>query len=969
MTDLEADLRKAVRGEVGFDVTSRALTTMDASNYRRVPLGVVAPRDADDVAAVLEVCRTHGVPVVPRGGGTSIAGQATGTGVVLDFTRHMNRVLALDPGARTAVVQPGLVLDRLQDAAAPHGLRFGPDPSTHSRCTLGGMIGNNSCGAHSVAWGTTADSVSELDVVTVRGQRLRLGQDWAGAPAGLRELVDGDLARLRTGFPELPRRISGYALDALLPEHRADVARSFCGSEGTLGVLTEAVVRLVEAPPARALAVLGYADEGAAAEAAAGLLVHRPLTVEGMAADLVPSAAALPRGGAWLFVETGGSSGSEARARAEEIVRAADVLDAHVVTDPAGQRALWRIREDASGTATRMPDGSEAWPGWEDCAVPPRRLGAYLRDFRELLGAHGLRGTPYGHFGDGCIHVRIDFDLLTRAGIGRFRRFSEELAELVAAHGGSLSGEHGDGQARAELLPKMYGDEMVALFERAKAVWDPDDLLNPGMLVRPAPLDSNLRFSVLPREPVDVAFGYPADGGDFSAAVRRCVGVAKCRTTASSGAAVMCPSFRATGEEAHSTRGRARLLHEMLAGELVTDGWRSTEVRDALDLCLSCKGCRSDCPVGVDMATYKAEFLHHHYAGRRRPASHHSMGRLPEWLRRVDRVRAAAVVNALALVRPLAALAKRLGGITPERRIPKVATETFSRWWDGRIASRRNATGRDASNASGTGDLVVLWPDTFTEHLSPSVGQAAVRVLEAAGLRVALPPTVHLEKAPVGDGRTVALDPVSLLRGRGRVCCGLTYVSTGQLDRARTVLRRTLDLMTPVLDTRAPVVVLEPSCAAALRTDLPELLHDDPRAARLASRVMTFAEALERRAPDWRPPALNRPVVGQTHCHQHAVLGDTADRRLREAAGLTGDLSGGCCGLAGNFGFEKGHFEVSRACAEEQLLPSVRQAPRDAVVLADGFSCRTQLEQLAGVRGRHLAEVLAEALGTSPESR
>ncbi|WP_405672613.1 FAD-binding oxidoreductase [Streptomyces canus] len=953
MTDLEADLRKVVRGEVGFDVTSRALVTMDASNYRRVPLGVVAPRDADDVAAVLEVCRTHGVPVVPRGGGTSIAGQATGTGVVLDFTRHMHRVLAVDPEMRTAVVQPGLVLDRLQDAAAPHGLRFGPDPSTHSRCTLGGMIGNNSCGSHSVAWGTTADSVAELDVVTARGQRLRLGQEWAGAPTGLRELVDGELARLRTGFPELPRRISGYALDALLPEHRADVARSFCGSEGTLGVLTEAVVRLVEAPRARALAVLGYADEGAAAEAAAGLLVHRPLTVEGMAADLVPSTAALPRGGAWLFVETGGSSDGEARARAEDVVRAADVLDALVVTDPAGQRALWRIREDASGTATRMPDGSEAWPGWEDCAVPPQRLGAYLRDFRGLLVSHGFRGTPYGHFGDGCIHVRIDFDLLTGPGIARFRRFSEELADLVAAHGGSLSGEHGDGQARAEMLPRMYGEEMVALFERAKGIWDPDDLLNPGMLVRPAPLDTNLRFSVLPREPVEVAFGYPADGGDFSAAVRRCVGVAKCRTTSATGSAVMCPSFRATGEEAHSTRGRARLLHEMLAGEaggLVTDGWRSEEVREALDLCLSCKGCRTDCPVGVDMATYKAEFLHHHYAGRRRPAAHHSMGRLPMWLRAVDRMRAAAVVNALASVRPLAALAKRLGGIAPERRIPEVATETFSRWWD-----RRKARGTG-------GEPVVLWPDTFTEHLSPSVGQAAVRVLEAAGLRVVLPPTVHLEKAPVGDGRTVALDPVSLLRGRGRVCCGLTYVSTGQLDRARTVLRRTLDLMAPVLETSAPVVVLEPSCAAALRTDLPELLHDDPRAARLASRVLTFAEALERLAPGWRPPALDRPVVGQTHCHQHAVLGDMADRRLREAAGLTGDLAGGCCGLAGNFGFEKGHFEVSRACAEDQLLPSVRQAPESAVVLADGFSCRTQLDQLAGVRGRHLAEVLAEAL-------
>ncbi|MET9445782.1 FAD-binding and (Fe-S)-binding domain-containing protein [Streptomyces cinerochromogenes] len=1022
MTDhlgLEAELRGAVRGEVGFDATSRALVTMDASNYRRVPLGVVAPRDADDVAAVLGVCRARGVPVVARGGGTSIAGQATGTGVVLDFTRHMNSLVELDPGSRTAVVQPGLVLDRLQEVAAPHGLRFGPDPSTHSRCTLGGMIGNNACGSHSVAWGTTADSVRELSVVTARGRRLRLGPGWAGAPEGLRELAEGELARLRTGFPDLPRRISGYALDALLPEKGADVARSFCGSEGTLGILTEAVVGLVEAPRARALAVLAYADESAAAEAAAGLLPLRPLTVEGMAADLVPAGSGLPGGGAWLFVETGAETAAEAHAHAERIVRAADVVDALVVTDPAAQRALWRIREDAAGTATRMPDGTEAWPGWEDCAVPPARLGAYLRDFRALLSAHGLRGTPYGHFGDGCIHVRIDFDLLTEAGIGRFRRFSEELADLVVAHGGSLSGEHGDGQARAELLPRMYGAETVRLFERAKAIWDPDDLLNPGILVRPAPLDANLRFSVLPTRrgevasgypadavsgypadvasgasadvasghpadaasghpvdvtsgrpvdvtsgrptdaasgrPVDVAFGYPADGGDFTAAVRRCVGVAKCRTTTAAGPAVMCPSYRVTGEEQHSTRGRARLLHEMLAGEVITDGWGSTEVRDALDLCLSCKGCRSDCPVGVDMATYKAEFLHHHYADRRRPAAHHTMGRLPEWLRWTARTRTAPVLNALAAVGPLARIGKRLGGLAPEREIPRLATRTFSGWWRGR---------KPTESPDSAGDLVVLWPDTFTEHLSPSVGQAAVRVLEAAGLRVALPPTRLPGRGAIADGRTGAATALLTAR-RARVCCGLTYISTGQLDRARRVLRRTLDLMEPVLRARVPVVVLEPSCAAALRGDLPELLSDDPRAAQLAAAVLTFAETLERHAPDWAPPAVDRPVAGQTHCHQHAVLGDTPDRRLRTAAGLTGELSGGCCGLAGNFGFEKGHFEVSRACAEEQLLPAVRQAPPGTVVLADGFSCRTQLEQLAGIRGRHLAEVLAEALDAS----
>ncbi|MFE0174192.1 FAD-binding and (Fe-S)-binding domain-containing protein [Streptomyces sp. NPDC059002] len=920
-------LRAAVRGEVDLSVTARALHTMDASNYRRVPAAVLAPRDADDVAAALAVCRERSVPVVARGAGTSIAGQATGVGVVLDFTRHMNRLVSLDPATRTAVVQPGLVLDDLRAAAAPHGLTFGPDPSTHSRCTLGGMIGNNSCGSHSVAWGTTADNVHRLSVVSGRGGTHRIGQGWDGAPEALRPLVDGDLALLRTGFPELPRRISGYALDALLPERGVDHARAFCGSEGTLGILTEAVVRLVEAPRARALAVLGYTDESAAAEAAAGLLPHGPLTVEGMAADLVRGANGLPKGGAWLFVETGGASPAEARAQADAIVRAADALDAVVVEDPAGQRALWRVREDASGTATRMPDGSEAWPGWEDCAVPPARLGAYLRDFRSLLTEHGLRGTPYGHFGDGCIHVRIDFDLLGTEGIARFRRFSEELADVVVAHGGSLSGEHGDGQARAELLPKMYGPELIALFGRVKDIWDPAGLLNPGMLVRPAPLDTNLRFAPLPREPVDVAFGYPQDGGDFTAAVRRCVGVAKCRTsTATSPTGVMCPSFRVTGEEEHSTRGRARLLHEMLAGEVVTDGWRSTEVKDALDLCLSCKGCRSDCPVGVDMATYKAEFLHHHYEGRRRPAAHYTMGWLPRWLRAVAATRTAPLVNALAGIGPLAALGKRLGGIAPERSVPQVAPRTFRQWW------RRTGNTRKQPPAA---PHVVLWPDTFTDHLAPSVGRAAVRVLADAGLTVALPP----------DG----------------VCCGLTYVSTGQLDRARTVLRTTLDRMGPLLDAGTPVVVLEPSCAAALKADLAELLGDDPRAHRLAAAVRTFAQALEELAPDWRPPRVDRPAVGQTHCHQHAVLGDAAERRLRAKAGLTGELSGGCCGLAGNFGFEQGHYEVSAACAEEQLLPAVRAAGA-AVVLADGFSCRTQLGQLAGVRGRHLAEVLAEGI-------
>ncbi|MFF5426935.1 MULTISPECIES: FAD-binding and (Fe-S)-binding domain-containing protein [unclassified Streptomyces] len=924
---LAAALRSAVAGDVDFSAGARALTTMDASNYRRVPAGTVAPRDAADVAAALAVCREHGVPVVARGGGTSIGGQATGTGVVLDLTRHMGRLLSLDPDARTAVVQPGLVLDRLREAARPHGLTFGPDPSTHSRCTLGGMIGNNACGAHSVAHGTTADNVRSLEVMTYRGAELTLGRDGAGAPPGLLDLAGRHLALLRTGYPDgLPRRISGYALDALLPERGHDVARSFIGSEGTLGVVTEATVRLVPLPAEPVLVVLGYADESAAADAAAGLLPYGPLTVEGMAADLVPGGGrGLPKGGAWLFCETDG----EAAARA--LVRAADAVDTAVVRDPAAQRALWRVREDAAGTATRGPGGgagpgpdgdaraggagrAEAWPGWEDCAVPPARLGAYLREFRALLAEHGLRGVPYGHFGEGCVHVRIDFDLWTAKGVREFRRFSEAVADLVVAHGGSLSGEHGDGKARAELLPKMYGPELVGLFGAVKDLWDPDGGLNPGMLVRPEPLDSGLRFT-----------GLPLAGPGREAA--RCVGVAKCRTGGAApapaagapvpapapGTGVMCPSYRVTGEEKHSTRGRARLLHEMALGEVITDGWRSEEVREALDLCLSCKGCRSDCPVGVDMAAYKAEFLDRHYAGLsalRRPRAHWTVGRLPHWLGVFGRG-----LNA-ALRLPFAT---RLAGITPERSLPRVAERSFTSWYGERGSTRPPA--------------LTLWPDTFTEHLAPQVGRAAVRVLEAAGLGSTLPP--------------------------GRVCCGLTYVSTGQLRAARRVMRRALDVTENI---RGPVVVLEPSCAATLRTDLPALLPDDPRAGRLAASVRTFAEALETLAPDWEPPRLDRPVTGQTHCHQHAVLGDAADRRLRARAGLTGDLAGGCCGLAGDFGVTPGHYEVSVACAEDQLLPALRAAPEDAAVLADGFSCRTQIGDLTDHRGRHLAELLAEGL-------
>ena len=683
-------------------------------------------------------------------------------------------------------------------------------------------------------------------------------------------------------------------------------------------------------PLARVLAVLGYPDESAAAEAAAGLLHLRPLTVEGMANDLVgaSSRAALPRGAAWLFVEVGGGDRAEARGRAEDLCRAAaeGTTDHSVVAEPRDQRALWQIREDASGTATRLPGGGEAWPGWEDCAVPPARLGAYLKDFRALLREHGLRGLPYGHFGDGCIHVRIDFDLLTGDGKRRFREFSEALADTVVAHGGSLSGEHGDGLARAELLPRMYGQEMVALFDGFKDLWDPRRGLNPGVLARPDRIDAHLRFDPLPREPVDVTFGYPQDDGDFSAAVRRCVGVAKCRNT-TAGTNVMCPSFRATGQEA--------ALHARPGAAAARDARRRGRHRGLA----VAGGARRTRPVPV------LQGLPHRLPGRRRHG--HLQGRV-----HAPPLRGAPPPDGALLDGPPSAVA------APGRRHPQRAAAQRGRphrtargsWASGSAVSLPSGRSRNCPPAlspaggghsprrgrQGDGQRAVLWPDTFTNYLSPQAGSAAVRVLQDAGLSIAVPPK--------------------------QVCCGLTYVSTGQLDQARAVMRRTLDRVEPALDAGLPVTVLEPPCAAALKTDLPELLGDDPRAARLAASVRTFAQTLEEFAPDWEPPRIDRPVAGQTHCHQHAVLGDAAERRLREKAGLTGELSGGCCGLAGNFGFEKGHYEVSVACAEEQLLPSVRAGEPGTEVLADGYSCRTQLRQLGGGESRHLAEVLAENL-------
>jgi FAD/FMN-containing dehydrogenase/Fe-S oxidoreductase len=939
--DVVARLRGAVGDAVDDGVRVRAEYSTDASNYRVVPTAVVVARDVEDVLAVAQVCRETAMPLTMRGGGTSVAGNAVGTGVVVDVSRHLTRVHEIDPDARTARVDPGVVLTSLQAAARPHGLRFGPDPSTQARCTIGGMIGNNACGPHAVAYGRTADNVVALDVLDGTGRRFTASTtaDAATHPVpGLRELVDGHLGLVRTELGRFGRQVSGYSLEHLLPENGRDLAKALVGTEGTCALVLGATVRLVDLAPATALAVLGYPDMAAAADAVPALLPHAPLAVEGIDARLVDvvrhhkgdaAVPALPDGGGWLFVEVGGADEAEAFAAAGRLAADAGTSAVRVVPPGPEATALWRIREDGAGLAGRTATGAQAWPGWEDAAVPPERLGDYLRGFEALMRAHRVDGLAYGHFGDGCVHVRIDLPLAEAP--QRLRPFLTEAADLVVAHGGSLSGEHGDGRARSELLSRMYSADALSLFAGFKHLFDPDDLLNPGVLVRPRPVDADLRRPLARPTPPAGGFSLLHDSGDLTRAVHRCVGVGKCRADTGAAGGFMCPSYLATREEKDSTRARARVLQELTNGTLV-GGVDHPAVHESLDLCLSCKACASDCPAGVDMATYKSEVLHRRWRGRLRPVSHYSLGWLPRWSVLVASVPGlAALVNVALSVAPLRRLVLRLGGMDPRRSVPRFAGRTLRRRW----ASRR---GRPVGPGVPVRERVVLWADSFTDGFSPEVGTAARRVLEDAGYDVVL----------AGPG----------------ACCGLTWISTGQLDGARARLRGTLDVLSPYVDAGLPIVGLEPSCTAALRGDLPELLADDPRAARVAGAVRTLAELLtERVAAGWSAPDLSGlDVIAQPHCHQHAEMGYRADLALLRGAGARVQALAGCCGLAGNFGMEAGHYEVSVAVAEHALLPALRDAAPGTVLLADGFSCRTQADDLAGVRGRHLAQLLADRL-------
>ncbi len=953
-TELVDALRRAGVADVDDSDLARSLYASDASLYRVPPKVVALPRHTDEIETVLDVARTYAVPVTARGAGTSIAGNAIGPGIVVDTSRHLNRVLEVDPESRSALVEPGVVQADLQRAVARHGLRFGPDPSTHNRATLGGMIGNNACGSRALGYGRTSDNVLGLDVLAGTGERLRLGAapSAAGPPllTDLHALVGRELALIRTELGRFGRQVSGYALEHLLPERGFDVARSLVGTEGTLGLTLGARVRLVADAPVRTLVVLGYPTMAEAAGAVPALLPHEPVACEGLDARIVDVVRSrrgpaglpeLPRGSAWLMVELVGDDVGQVQADGIRLVADAQALDSRVVDDARAAAALWRIREEGSGLSARTAAGDPAHAGFEDAAVPPERLGAYLREFETLLADHDLTGVPYGHFGDGCLHIRIDFGLDRPGGTGAFRAFLLQAGELVARHGGSISGEHGDGRARGELLPLMYSPQVIDLFGQVKEIFDPDGLLNPGIIVRPDPVDAAVRVASAPpvrrSELPTLGLAYGDDRGDLSMAVHRCTGVGKCRVEPTGTDQVMCPSYVATRDEKDTTRGRARVLQDVVSGRLGPDGWRSQALHDALDLCLACKGCASDCPTGVDMASYKAEALHQRYRRRLRPRSHYALGWLPRWAALVSRMPGLArVVNAGLRSTMLHPLVTAAAGVDRRRSLPAFATQSFRRW----LAEQPGETGVDGGREETPHREVVLFVDTFTDAFSPEVGRAAVQVLHEAGY-----------------GVHVAAE---------RVCCGLTWISTGQLDGARRQVRATVRALLPHVRAGRKVVGLGPSCLGVLRSDAVELLGGDgadaadaEAAAEVAAATHTLAELLAT-TPGWRPPGLTGTTgVAQPHCHHHAVFGWDADAALLRRAGADIQRLGSCCGLAGNFGVEVGHHEVSVAVAETQLLPAIRSAGADDVVLADGFSCRTQLKALAPRGGEHLAQLLA----------
>ncbi|HEV3374452.1 MAG TPA: FAD-linked oxidase C-terminal domain-containing protein [Candidatus Acidoferrum sp.] len=953
--ELENELRRALRGEVRFDRGSRALYAADGSNYRQIPIGLVVPRDDEDVIAAVATCRKYGAPVLARGAGTSLAGQCCNVAVVLDFTKYMNRILEIDPEKKRARVQPGVVLDSLRNRAEVHQLTFAPDPSTHNRCTIGGMIGNNSCGTHSLLGGKTVDNVEELRILLYDGTQMtvgattdseleritKLGGRRGEIYAGLRAIRDLYGAEIRARFPQIPRRVSGYNLDELLPERGFHVARALVGTEGTCVIVLEAKLKLIHSPQHRTLVGLGYKDAFEAADHVPEILEFRPIALEGFEGSIVgglqrkgaPNLELLPAGRGFLLVEFGGDDPGQTESLAQQLVerlrKVNDPPNMRIYTKSEA-RAVWQIRESGPRAAAFAPGAPAEWEGWDDAAVAPEKLGSYLRDIRRLMNEYSYRGAFYGHFGHGCVHMRVSFDLESENGIRKYGEFVERAADLVVGYGGSLSGEHGDGQSRAALLPKMFGPELMKAFGEFKAAWDPGSKLNPHKVVDAYLPTENLRLGAdyKPLQPT-THFQFPEDDGSFSKAALRCIGLGACRK-GDSGA--MCPSYMVTLEEEHSTRGRAHLLFEMLQGEVVRGGWEDEHVKRALDLCLSCKACKSECPANVDIATYKAEFLSHYYENKRRPLHAYALGRIDKWAQWGSH--APRIANFFSHAPGFAHLMRKMLTLAPERQLPRLAHVHFREW-----ARRNGVPGREEATAHGSAPVagepreVILWADTFNNYFHPETARAALEVLRNAGFKVRV--------------------------SQQHLCCGRPLYDFGMLDKAKTYLQRILQILGGQIDAGLPIVVLEPSCASVFRDELRNLFPTDERAKRLRSQVFLLSEFLQHHAPDYQPPRLSRKVLLHGHCHQKALMKMSHEEALLRKTGADVlSIDSGCCGMAGPFGFEKDKYAISQAVGERVLLPAVRQTSAETLIVSDGFSCREQILQATGRRAVHLAEAL-----------
>ena len=970
--ELEARLKATLRGDVRFDLGSRALYAADSSNYRQLPVGVILPRDAVDVEAALAACRATGAAVLPRGAGTSLAGQCANVAVVFDFSRYMHGLTSIDPAARLATVEPGIVLDRLREAAEMHHLTYAPDPATHSRCTLGGMIGNNSCGVHGLLGGKVADNVESLDLALYDGTRMTVGRTSpaelealirgggrvGGIYAGLARLRDRYAGLIREKFPRIPRRVSGYNLDELLDENEFHVARALVGSEGTCATVVSATLNLSASPPFRVLTALGFADAFLAADAVPQALEHGPIGLEGFDGLLldfmrrkklaVEDVSLLPEGGGFLLVEMGAWTAEEAQSRAEALARDSQAWPqspmARIYSGEAAAR-VWKVRESALGATVFVPGEPEGWEGWEDAGIPSAHLGAYLRKLVALMGEYGYRSALYGHYGQGCVHLRINFDFRTEEGVRKFREFIDRAADLVLSFGGSLSGEHGDGQSRAALLPKMFGPELMEAFREFKALWDPDNRMNPGKLVdavrvydpvenlRARPPESG-KGSIHSHSELETHFVFAADGGSLERATERCVGVGACRKMEGG---VMCPSYRATGEEQHSTRGRARLLWEMLAGALQKEGFQSKAVHEALDLCLSCKACKTECPVAVDMTAYKSEYLAQRYKGRLHPLHHYIFGfadQLARWGALTP-----ALTNALLTGPVTSPLIKRIVGVAQERRLPRLAEKSYTAGRDksaveqtagakarvifqpraARLKSCPDTRQGAHEDVSGTEGAALRATDETTnvpraarnQNASRPEGQLAAPQVPEGQLAPPQVPEGQLAPPQVPEGQ---LAPPQMPEGRlaapqvllwadtwnnyyhpqtlaaaetvltqagfavqvpkGHICCGRALYDFGLLPTARSYLAKVLDRVAPEIEAGLPFIFLEPSCASVFKDEALELFPDDPRAQKLSRQVWLLADWLAAKAPDWVNGRLEgAQVLIHGHCHHKAVFG------------------------------------------------------------------------------------------------